>query len=161
MPWEKPYRPIRNIRCDPELYTHANRVYFITTRAYKHQLPFVREDLNKMIIETLRKEQDRQKFYIFTYCLMPDHLHFLLSPQYDGQSVLTFTDQYKGKTTNYSWKLGSCGKLWQQRYYDHIIRTEESLHEVAQYIMNNPVRKNLVEQAEDWLWEGQINPLPY
>lgn len=160
MPWDKPYRPPRNQRLAPELYTCSNRVYFMTTRAYMHQSPFVRDDLNKLILDTLREEQERQNCAVFTYCLMPDHLHFLVSPRKDGMSVLTFTNQYKGKATNRSWTVGWQGKLWQPRYYDHIVRTEESLYEIAEYILDNPVRQELVEHVEDWLWSGHMNPLP-
>ncbi len=159
MPWDKPYHPPQNQRLDPELYTHASRVCFITIRAYKNQSPFVRADLNKLVLDTLREEQERQNCAVFTYCLMPDHLHFLVSPLQDGISVLRFTDQYKGKTTNRSWTTGWQGKLWQPRYFDHIVRTEESLHAIAKYVLNNPIRQELVECAEDWPWSGHMNPL--
>ena len=160
MPWNKPYRPPKNQRLAAELYTHANRVYFMTIRAYMHQSPFVKDNLNQTIVDIFYEEQERQNCAVFTYCLMPDHLHFLVSPRRDGISVLTFTDQFKGKTTNRSWKVGWQGKLWQPRYYDHIVRAEEDLLAIAQYILVNPVRKGLVEQAEEWPWSGQVNPLP-
>lgn len=132
----------------------------MTIRAYLHHAPFVRDDLNQLILDVLSEEQERQNCAVFTYCLMPDHLHFLVSPRQNGISVLTFTDQYKGKATNRSWTVGWRGKLWQPRYYDHIVRAEEDLRGIAEYILNNPVRKNLVTYAEDWPWAGQMNPLP-
>ena len=52
MPWTKPYHPPHNQRLDPKLYTCANRVYFLTIRAYIHQSPFVREDLKVLIHPT-------------------------------------------------------------------------------------------------------------
>ena len=33
---------------------------------------------------------------------------------------------------------------------DHVIRTEENLQAVIQYIMNNPVRKGIVEKADQY-----------
>lgn len=132
----------------------------MTIRAYRNQSPFVRDDLNQLILDTLHSEQKRQQCAVFTYCLMPDHLHFLVSPRHDGTSVLTFTDQFKGKATNGSWAVGWRGKLWQPRYYDHIVRAEEDLRAIAEYILNNPVRKGLVERAKDWRWSGHINLLP-
>jgi REP element-mobilizing transposase RayT len=78
----------------------------------------------------------------------------------DGVSVLRFTDQYKGKATNRSWTAGWRGKLWQPRYYDHIVRAEEDLYRIAEYIVNNPVRKRLTVCPEDWPWSGYLNPLP-
>jgi putative transposase len=159
MPWNKPYHPPRNRRLDPELYTRANRVCFITMQAYMHQSPFVRDDLNRLILDVLREEQERQNCVVFTYCLMPDHLHFLVSPRQDGVSILKFTDQYKGKTTNRNWTMGWWGKLWQPRYYDHIVRAEEDLRTIAEYILNNPVRKGFAERAADWPWGGSMAPL--
>jgi putative transposase len=161
MPWDKPYHPAKNQRLDPELYTHASRVYFMTIRAYQNQSPFVRGDLSQRVIDVLREEDKRQNCAVFTYCLMPDHLHFLVSPRQDGISALTFTDQFKGMATNCSWTVGWRGKLWQPRYFDHIVRTEEDLWAIDDYILNNPVRKGLVERAEDWLWSGHISPLPW
>jgi len=135
-------------------------VCFITICAYMNQSPFVRADLNQLILDVLQEEQERQNCAVFSYCLMPNHLHFLVSPCEEGISVLTFTDRFKGKSTNRSWAVGWRGKLWQPRYYDHIVRAEEDLRAIAEYILNNPVRKGLVQHAEDWLWGGFMNPLP-
>ena len=32
------------------------------------------------------------------------------------------------------------GKLWQRNYYEHIIRNDQSLWEISDYIVNNPAR---------------------
>jgi REP element-mobilizing transposase RayT len=84
----------------------------------------------------------------------------VVSPDEDGASVLTFTDRYKGKTTNLSWRLGWHGKLWQPRFYDHVVRCEESLLAIGQYILDNPVRKGLTAAADDWPWSGIMNLPP-
>ncbi|MCB0239817.1 MAG: hypothetical protein KDH08_14500, partial [Anaerolineae bacterium] len=77
-----------------------------------------------------------------------------------GVSVLTFANRFKGSSTNQSWAVGWQGKLWQRGCWDHIVRTEESLLAIAQYILDNPVRKGVVARAEDWPWSGHMNPLP-
>jgi REP element-mobilizing transposase RayT len=46
---------------------------------------------------------------------------------------------YKGKTTFECRKL-SPNFGWQARFYDHIIRNEESFHRISQYICNNPLK---------------------
>jgi putative transposase len=160
MPWTKPYHPPQNQRLDAEVYAQAGRICFITICAYLDRAPFVRADLNQLVLDMLREEQDRQHCAVYNYCLMPNHLHFLASPRKDGVSILTFTDQFKGKTTNRSWKIGWGGKLWQPRYYDHVVRDDESLLAIAEYLLDNPVRKGLVAEREDWLWSGNMNLLP-
>jgi len=155
----KPYRP-QNQRLLPELYAQASRVTFLTLSALRPAIPFTHDPLNQAIIDTLRAAQTQYHFLIYAYCLMPDHFHFLIRPQLDGASVLTFCDRFKGLTTTQSWKFGWHGKLWQPRSYDHIVRAEEDLRAIAAYILNNPVRKGLCAIPDEWRWSGEMNPLP-
>ncbi len=155
----KPYTP-RAQRLERALYAEANRVTFITVCAVPGRAPFITPDLNRATVRLLASEQARLGCMVLTYCLMPNHLHFLVKPNQDGSSVLSFTDQYKGKSTTASWSCGWRGPLWQRGYFDHIVRTEESLVEIARYILNNPVRKGLAGATEAWPWGGQMNPLP-
>ena len=37
-------------------------------------------------------------------------------------------------------KRGTRGKVWQRNYYEHVIRNEESLSRIRQYIHENPTR---------------------
>jgi hypothetical protein len=50
--------------------------------------------------------------------------------------------------------LGRGGSLWQDESFDHLLRSDESLRQKAEYICQNPVRAGLVEREEDypWLW---------
>ena len=43
-------------------------------------------------------------------------------------------------------------KLWQRGFYEHIIRKEENIADVAEYILNNPVRQGLVQDGEYYEW---------
>ena len=47
-------------------------------------------------------------------------------------------------------------RLWQKKYYDHILRTNERWESVACYIWLNPVRKGLCKRAEDWPYSGSF-----
>jgi putative transposase len=154
----KPYSP-HGHRLDRELYQQANCITFITICALPPAAPFVEPKLNRAVLDILAGLQYRLQCTVSTYCLMPNHLHYLVSSNTDGTSTLTFTDQFKGKSTNASWKLGWRGKLWQRDYYDHIVRANESLIAIARYILNNPVRKGLVATAAEWPWSGQLNEL--
>jgi len=46
--------------------------------------------------------------------------------------------------------------LWQINYYEHIVRKDESLKSIAEYIVNNPVRKNFVSQWEQYRFQKYI-----
>lgn len=152
-PFDSPHRP-HPIRLDPNLYSLPGVYTFITIRAFEHARPFLDDALAEMVVNTLLLEQDRLAFRISAYCLMPDHLHYLITPNNEGCSVLRCTDQFKGKTTHLSWGLGWKNKLWQPRYYDHILTSDEDWKSVAEYILMNPVRKSWVTNWTDWKWSG-------
>jgi hypothetical protein len=45
-------------------------------------------------------------------------------------------------------------EVWQEGYWDHIVRREEGLYEVLQYILLNPVRSDMVNDWWDYEWLG-------
>lgn len=89
---------------------------------------------------------------LFSYCLMPDHLHVLLSPADSGTPIERWLDSFKSFTTHQYMKLGHRPPLWQKSANDHVCRRHESATNVAMYIANNPVRAGLVERWDDWRW---------
>jgi REP element-mobilizing transposase RayT len=50
--------------------------------------------------------------------------------------------------------LGRSGKIWQDGFYERIIRNEDDLREKAIYIENNPVRERLVEEPEKYFYSS-------
>jgi REP element-mobilizing transposase RayT len=50
------------------------------------------------------------------------------------------TNEYIGEVKTQGW-LPFRGKLWQRDYYEHVIRENESLNRIQQYITDNPSRR--------------------
>jgi REP element-mobilizing transposase RayT len=49
------------------------------------------------------------------------------------------TTRYRQGVTGHGWRPFP-GKLWQRNYHEHIIRNEDDLNRIRQYIINNPAR---------------------
>jgi hypothetical protein len=49
---------------------------------------------------------------------------------------------------------------WQRDFFDQRLRDHQELEEKTGYILVNPVRKGLCEQAEDWVWIYRPNDRP-
>jgi REP element-mobilizing transposase RayT len=60
----------------------------------------------------------------------------------------TVTHEYVLGVRQQNWQPFN-GKFWQRNYYEHIIRNEEELAEVREYILNNPARWNEDENNPD------------
>lgn len=58
------------------------------------------------------------------------------------------------QTSGYRFKAKRGQPLWQRSFYDHVLRGEEDMEEVAEYIWNNPVRAGLAEEREEYPFWG-------
>ncbi len=58
------------------------------------------------------------------------------------------TNQYIRGVKQNGWPAFA-GKLWQRNYYEHIIRNEEELNHVRQYIAENPLNWRTDEENPD------------
>ena len=94
-------------------------------------------------MESARFYHDQFKWWLRLFLLMPDHIHGLIAFPRE-QSMKKLMGSWKGYIAK---RDGIC---WQRDFFDHRLRTEESVNEKAFYIRNNPVRAGLVQQNEDW-----------
>jgi len=139
-------------------YADPNHAFFITTRAIAGETPFTRPLLCKDVVESLYWLRTNRGMELYAYCLMPDHLHLLLRTR-AGVPVDQLIKAFKSHTTKRAWQQGWTGKLWQPRFYDHVVRSSEDTSAIAQYILYNPVRANLTEQPEDYPCCGTLDSL--
>ncbi|MFQ6002996.1 MAG: transposase [Candidatus Zixiibacteriota bacterium] len=134
------------------------RAYFVTICSHEGKKVFSNKELAKTIIECLKENKAKTNFKIYIYCLMPDHLHILLNPADSNMTVSRFIQTFKSQT-GFWYKKQYGTPLWQRGFYDHIIRKNESLIKIAQYILDNPVRKRLVEKAEQYPYSGLLDEI--
>src|SRR5271168_2840048 len=85
----------------------------------------------------LRGISDASFFGVAAYCVMPDHVHLLVEGLEAGSSFLDFIKRLKIKTSR-EFAATSGEVLWQKKYFDHILRSHESMNAVAWYIWMNP-----------------------
>jgi len=91
------------------------------------------------------------------FVIMPNHVHGIVlikSQHVETQhaaslqkpkpgSLSTIIRSYKSALTRWSRRNGHPTFVWQPRFYDHIIRTDKSLHEIREYMRDNPIKWNL------------------
>ena len=87
------------------------------------------------------------------YCIMPDHIHFIISINTDesgrtrrgelrspvyAPTISRVIKQFKGSITK---QVGR--PIWQKSFYDHGIRNQQDYDEIWAYIENNPLKYNM------------------
>jgi REP element-mobilizing transposase RayT len=95
------------------------------------------------LIESARYYHDQGIWWLRMLVLMPDHLHALVAVPV-GRSLPVVVRRWK------AYQHAQLGIEWQSGYFDHRLRSNESLDEKAHYIRMNPVRAGLVSHPEDW-----------
>lgn len=86
---------------------------------------------------------------------MPDHLHALVMGLDETSDLLVFLKLLKQKS-GYEFRQEFHFDLWQKKFYDHILRREDSVPRVAGYIWMNPVRKGLCSDPRDYPYSGSF-----
>lgn len=92
---------------------------------------------------------------VAAYCVMPDHVHLVLEPA-PGCDVITFVGQFKNLAQRALWRLGVPGRVWQRSFWDHFLRADENLEQVVAYVVNNPVRRRLVDDRRAYPFAGSL-----
>lgn len=83
------------------------------------------------------------------WVLMPDHMHWLVQLGEELQLDELVRRVKSASAQRVNRLRGHSGALWQQGYYDHLIRDDENLRDVARYIVANPLRAGLVKRVGD------------
>ena len=92
-----------------------------------------------------------RKYQLICYCIMPNHVHLVVSLPGDAPPLartLQSIKSYTGRTANAV--LGYTGQFWQRESYDHVVRDGAELARVVAYVLNNPVKAGLVEEWPQW-----------
>jgi REP element-mobilizing transposase RayT len=85
-----------------------------------------------------------QSAEIFAFCVMPDHVHVLLSLLRPGVALSRWVGDMKRWVSHEAQAGAARGFKWQPNFFEHVVRRSEELSAVAQYILHNPVRQGLV-----------------
>lgn len=144
----------KNIRLPRSSYI-GRATYFLTICSDQRHKFFGQSERCKWLLDHLRKVAGSRSFNVHAYCIMPDHLHVLAEGLALTSNFQNFVKTFKIKTSREfaGWTQQA---LWQKKYYEHILRPDESVESVAWYIWLNPVRAGLVKSPADYPYSGSF-----
>lgn len=125
------------------------------------RMPLLDNDSIRLLFLThLARARESHNFALWAYVLMPNHVHLLIRPLDEHYSIAEILKAIKQPVGFHGLKIArksraSIAKFWQTGPgFDENIVDPARAVEMAQYIHNNPVRKELVEKVEDWRWSS-------
>jgi putative transposase len=129
--------------------------YFVTIRSESFKHHFVNDEVLAKVIELLKSTADQEGFSVWAYCFMPDHAHLLVEGKHDNADMKHFVALFKQKS-GYWFKRTYGVKLWAPNYHEHVLRNDEATMAVARYIIQNPVRKGMVDDCSNYPYSGSF-----
>ena len=90
---------------------------------------------------------------LHAFCLMPNHYHAVVAARIEhlSRGMHALNGRH---ATRFNRRHGRTGHLFQERFDARQIESERYLEEACRYVLDNPVRAGLVQNALDWRWSG-------
>jgi putative transposase len=127
--------------------------YSLTFRTFDHHEHFVEGSHVDLVLTQIVRSATENQCSIPAYCFMPDHLHLLVEGERDDADLRSFVARAK-QFSGFHFSRQTGMRLWQRYGFERILRDNEDPRIVARYIINNPVRKGLVNSPEDYPYWG-------
>ncbi|MFC1751738.1 transposase [Patescibacteria group bacterium] len=134
----------------------GNKVYHVINRANACVRIFDNDADYKQFESILEEAVEKFNMRLLAYCIMPNHFHFVLYPENNGElskfmGWLTNTHTRRWHTAKE--KIGQ-GHLYQGRYKSFLCQENNYLITLLRYVERNAKRAKLVRKAEDWKWSS-------
>lgn len=133
--------------------------YFITAVTQNRYPYFAKPKNTQLLLDTLRNVQKIYPFKMRGYVILPDHSHLQLTLKKDARISQVIKSLKRNYTVNYKRENNIAGqlKLWQHRFYDHVIRDQSDYVNHLNYIHYNPVKHGLVAKPEDYKFSSYLD----
>ena len=127
--------------------------YFLTFCTRNRRRVFFDEVIVSMTMLEFRQAANREEFAILAFCVMPDHSHLLVEGATDRSDLRRFVKSAK-QQSGAAYALRRAEPLWQEGYYERVLRRDEDVRDIARYILWNPVRAGLVRTPVEYPYIG-------
>jgi putative transposase len=148
-----------------KIINYPGAVHFVTFSTHQRRKFLSPERTRFIVMETLEECLTRHHAACHGFVIMPDHVHALLSVA-ESTAIESFllawkkTSSYRIKRfyaqelTHYHDLCPRDGAVWQARFYDFLVESDEKLPEKIQYMHDNPVSAGLAAEFLHWKWSS-------
>ena len=133
-------------------YDPSGRPCFITIVTHKRKPRLIANA--DLLLKSITDIERRVSFETLAWVIMPDHVHLIIDLNGNQLSSviqrvkMSFGALFRKRIDAHS------GRVWQNGFWDHIIRDEKDLHRHMDYIHFNPVKQGYVDGAHEWQYSS-------
>jgi putative transposase len=157
-------------------YYGNHDLHFITCSCYHRQSQLGTPERRDLFLRILEEARQKYRFVIHGYVVMPEHFHLLMTEPEQGDPSVVMKVLKERFTKKLRTEVGVEGgtegapliasfamsgflrpesaPVWQKRFYDFNLWTEDKHIEKLRYMHRNPVKRGLVGRPEQWKWSS-------
>ena len=127
--------------------------HHVTQRGNRRAAVFTSDANRAAYLRFIEKYTKRHEVAVWAYCLMTNHVHFVMTPVYEASLGLALRDAHTVYAMYFNTYMDMDGHVWQGRFHSCPM-DEPHLWPAVRYIARNPVRAGIVERAEKFPWSS-------
>jgi len=127
--------------------------HHVTQRGIRRLVVFRDDPDRRLYLDLFAESAQRYGLTIRSYALMPNHVHFIVTPLRPDSINKAFHRCHGVYANRFNEKYSLVGHLWQQRPFSCVL-SERHLRNALRYVETNPVRAALVTKASDYEWSS-------
>jgi len=130
---------------------------FLTHVTYNRR-PILIEHFD-LLWRALENAREQHQLRMSAWVVLPDHFHMLV--EHNDQDISGLMRRIKMSfSLSYRHRIGqNMGRVWQYRFWDHIIRDQDDLNRYIDYIHYNPVKHSLTDNPFKWRYSSAVEYL--
>jgi REP element-mobilizing transposase RayT len=129
-------------RLEPGAYRNPGDTVFVTMNSGRH---LACDTIAATLVRKMRRMDELCGTAVLAYVIMPDHLHVVVRLLHDGGDIAKWVRYFKREASR-----AVAPGMWQRSFWDRHMRRDQDEETAILYVLNNPVRKGLCENAPDW-----------
>jgi REP element-mobilizing transposase RayT len=134
--------------------THGLSISLLFARTSQGDF-LARDEVHRRFVLFGQTAQRKMNIGVGRYAIMPDHVHLFVRGGCGFRLGIWFgvLKQVLAKAAHLE---RAQGQIWEEGFFDHVLRSDESYSEKWNYVRENPVRAGLVKSADEWPYQGEI-----
>ena len=133
----------------------AGGTYYFTMVTSNRKKLFSKRTCIESFLSALFTIQSYYHFDLVAYCILPDHIHLIVTLAEDDKDFSSRLKEIKKKTTLAIRQSRGEPNLtvWQKRFWEHTIKDQDDFQNCFDYIHYNPIKHGYSDKY-DWEWSS-------
>ena len=117
----------------------------------------------RLLLDVLRDSRKKRRFELHEFVIMPDHIHFILtpSPKTSLEKAMQFIKGGFSFRAKRELKYGS--DVWERSFTEHRIKSADEYQSYRAYVRENPLKARIIKPGETYQYSSaatEVDPIP-